>query len=703
MWRIALPKKLRTKLGLSAIALLLSTLGVAGSSTWGLTAWRDDTRALVWMGRGRRVAIEYANLAERWVAQPSAALESELRSSVAGAAQRHALLESLRHAQASPLLCEQQLTAQAARFNDVTRPAVNTLLARPSGLAATAVVSTVRANAQREVEELWTCVDATEQRAERLLDWLRATQAGFLLMATASFASLLVLARRTSERLRDLAKRSERLADGDVQALLPLGGEDELADVSASFGTTVSRIRAYFETEHEALQQRLETVMVMNAQLAAASSSSGQMLAVDAAALAQAQAATGIIGSIPPPSIPPRDANVVNRRVLREVGASGGARLLLVDDDPQVLRGFGRVLTAKGYTVVTAKRGREALKALEGESFDVIISDIAMPDMNGIQLLREVRQRDLLVPVVLVTGSPDVRTAAEAVEFGAFQYLVKPVQKDSLLRVIQHAERVHEVARTRQQVSALLGQEAAVAADRAGLEATFDRALDTLWMAYQPIVDVRAQKIFGYEALLRSVEPSLPHPGAVLDAAERLGRLEQLGRTVRARAAEPMQSMADGPLLFVNLHVRDLVDPALSDPNSPLAKMARRVVLEITERVSLDEVRDARLRVAALREMGFRIAVDDMGAGYAGLSSFAVLEPEIVKLDMSLIRDVHLSPVRQKVVRSMAALTQDMGIAVIAEGVETSAERATLEELGCSLLQGYLFAKPGKPFPLVAW
>jgi EAL domain-containing protein (putative c-di-GMP-specific phosphodiesterase class I) len=127
------------------------------------------------------------------------------------------------------------------------------------------------------------------------------------------------------------------------------------------------------------------------------------------------------------------------------------------------------------------------------------------------------------------------------------------------------------------------------------------------------------------------------------------------------------------------------------------------VVLEITERSSLDRVADLPSKVALLREIGFRIAVDDLGAGYAGLTSLALLEPEIVKLDMTLVRDVHQSPTRQKLIRSMTSLCRDMGMLVVAEGVETLAEREALRELGCDLLQGYLFAKPGKPFPNVTW
>jgi|GEM_PF-289731 len=705
MSAIPWPKKLGTRIGVIAVALLIPTLLVVAESLWVITAWRNDTQSVIWMGRGRKLASDYSHLAHRLVdgEARNAELKAELKRVMGNVEERHAKLAQQRGRPALSRAgsCDGELVAQSARWREVTRPALEALLRAPAGEAANNGLLLAERNAARESNELLACIDATHEAASSRLRRLQFLHGGFLVVVIASALTLVWLARRISLRIRELCELTERVGSGDMRSFTPLPGEDEIASVGASFSSTVSRIRAYFESEHHSLQQRLEAVTNMNAQLAAGGSGLMSAVVDSSAAL---HSANGLIGSIPPAAMSVRTEHIATaqRRSLRAGSPGGAMRLLLVDDDPEVLRGFDRVLTSKGYTVITAKSAKDALKALSKDSFDVVISDITMPDMSGIQLLREVRGRDLLVPVVLITGSPEVRTAAEAVEFGAFQYLVKPVQKDSLLRVVEHAGRVHEVARTRQEVSTLLGQDS-MAADRAGLEATFERTLQSLWMAYQPIVDVRSQRIFGYEALMRSNEPGLPHPGAVLDAAERLGRLPTLGQTVRARAAEPMLTMADGPLLFVNLHVRDLVDPMLSDPASPLSQIARRVVLEITERVSLDEVRDARLRVAQLREMGFRIAVDDMGAGYAGLSSFAVLEPEIVKLDMSLVRDVHLSPVRQKVIRSMASLSLDMGIEVIAEGVETQAEREMLEALGCTLLQGYLFAKPGRPFPLVAW
>ncbi len=379
------------------------------------------------------------------------------------------------------------------------------------------------------------------------------------------------------------------------------------------------------------------------------------------------------------------------------------ARLLLVDDDAEVRRALGRLLRGQGYYVDSAAGGSEAVDYVDQNSYDVVVSDIRMPGMDGIQLLREIRKHDLHVPVVLLTGVPAIRTAVQALEFGAFHYLTKPIDQQELEKVLDKAARLRRMAKLKLQAAELLGRGAGPGGDRVALEASFERCIANLWMAYHPIVDFANHTVFGHEALMRSLEPSLPHPGAVLDAAERLGRLDELGRIVRDLAAVPYGEDGANGKLFVNLHVTDLADPSLTDPDTALCRIADRVVLEITERSSLDEVKDARHRVARLRELGFRIAVDDMGSGYAGLTSFALLEPEYVKLDMSLIRDVHLSPTKQKVIRSMNDLCRDMGMKVVAEGVETTEERDTLLEIGCDLLQGFLFAKPGKPFPEVAW
>ena len=401
------------------------------------------------------------------------------------------------------------------------------------------------------------------------------------------------------------------------------------------------------------------------------------------------------------PSVPASDPSP-SARDSGEIARSAPATVLLVDDDELLVKSLARLLKSKGFAVKAVTNGEAATRCMTEERFDVVLSDISMPGMDGIQLLRRLRETDLLVPCGLMTGDPAVSTAIEAMQFGAFRYLTKPVGHDSLVEVIESAAHCHRMARMKARAAEILGV-AAGPGDRAGVEASFRRALDTLWIAYHPIVDPRKRIVFGHEALLRSREPSLPHPGAVLDAAERLDALDVLGRAIRARAAEPVAGTDDCGLLFVNLHVRDLADPTLTSEDAPLSRIADRVVLEITERAALDEIVDVPGKIARLREMGFRIAVDDLGAGYAGLTSFAQLEPDVVKLDMSLIRGIDQSPTKQKVVRSMTSLSREMGMLVVAEGVETRRECEALIDIGCDLLQGFLFARPSPPFPGISW
>ncbi len=379
----------------------------------------------------------------------------------------------------------------------------------------------------------------------------------------------------------------------------------------------------------------------------------------------------------------------------------GKVGVLVVDDDAFFARTMRRLLEP-AYEVVMAGDGKAALEAVVKRPFDVIISDIEMPGMSGVELLSAVREHDLDVPVILMTGAPTVETAIEAVSLGALQYLVKPVANEVVLKAVERATRLHRMAQMKRDALKLLGERDNQAGDRAGLQASFDRALHTMWMAFQPIVDAGASRVFGYEALMRAKEPSLPHPGAVLAAAERLERTEELGRRVRSLAAEAFGQAPADALLFVNLQTVELLDSELYETAAPLTRIATRVVLEITERSTIDAVKDVEARVARLRRLGFRIAVDDLGAGYAGLSSFAALEPEIVKLDMSLVRNVHLSDIRRKLIGSMTGLCKEMGKLVVAEGVEVVEERDSVRAAGCELLQGYFYAKPGAPFPVPA-
>src|SRR5262249_2465949 len=158
---------------------------------------------------------------------------------------------------------------------------------------------------------------------------------------------------------------------------------------------------------------------------------------------------------------------------------SGTPHVLVVDDDALVRRSVARILQVGGCVVAEADGGRAAAEHVERSPVDVIVSDLAMPGGGGLDLLRRVRRVDLDVPVILITGKPDVRSAAEAIQHGVFRYMTKPLDLDALEKAVRHASRVHALAKIRREAFSASGSaHARAAAHRAGLEVRPDAAID---------------------------------------------------------------------------------------------------------------------------------------------------------------------------------------------------------------------------------
>ena len=365
--------------------------------------------------------------------------------------------------------------------------------------------------------------------------------------------------------------------------------------------------------------------------------------------------------------------------------------VLIADDDDPVRFVIAETLRSAGFEVEDAANGEQALARLASRSFDAVVSDIAMPQMTGVDLLRRIRAFDLDLPVILLTGRPSLETAMEAVEAGALRYFQKPVSTLDLAKAVGEAVQLCRIARWKRETLAYLGDGWHLQADRSALQWTLEEALRGAWLAAQPIVRASDGATFADELLLRSQERRLALPSAIFEAAERLGRVVDVGRVVRRLAAS---APIHGACLFVNVHTLELADEDLYAPDAPLSLRAAEIVLEITERSSLDRVGGLEQRIGRLRELGYRVVVDDFGAGYAALNSFAALRPDVAKLDIALVRGVDGDPYRRKLISMVTAMCRDLGILSVAEGIETEQERAVLVDLGCDLLQGYLIGKP---------
>ena len=379
--------------------------------------------------------------------------------------------------------------------------------------------------------------------------------------------------------------------------------------------------------------------------------------------------------------------------------APAASRVLIAEDDPLQLRAYARALRAVGFEVDRAEDGEKAVNLLLANTYDAVISDITLPCMDGVGVLQAAQRCDPDLPVILMTGTPRLDTAISAVEHSAFRYLLKPLSMVQLQETVIYSVQMHRISVLRRMAIELASAAWSPAEDSSSLGRLFDRALQSIWMAYQPVFSCKERRIFSYEALLRTDEPTMAAPCVLLSAAERLNRTAEVGRIVRDRVATEVPS-APARFVCVNLHSSDLLDEHLYDPGSALSRVADRVFLEVTERASLASVPEIGACVNRLRALGFRIALDDLGAGYAGLASFATLQPTLVKYDMSMVRGVDSSPTRRKVIAAMTSLFAEMEVKVVAEGVETESERDALVGLGVDLMQGNLF---GRPAPIANW
>ena len=359
--------------------------------------------------------------------------------------------------------------------------------------------------------------------------------------------------------------------------------------------------------------------------------------------------------------------------------------VLFVDDEVELTQGVQLALRKEPFTVRTANSAKEALGILAEGGIDVIVSDERMPRMTGSEFLAKVRETNPDIPRIILTGEASLEATISAINDAAIhRFLLKPCPPDVLSATIQEA----------------LASRGDPERDRVdpALDSAFDEALEMIHMVYQPIYALPAGTIYSYEALLRVDHPTLSSPVDLIQAATKLDRRFDLDRTVRRLVAGDIPSAPEGTLLFVNLLPESLDDPELLEGRDELAAYSDRIILEITERAPLSTIDDVDARLDQLRGLGYGLALDDLGAGYAGLTSLVTMQPDIVKFDMELVRDIHESPERSTLVSSMIIVCRDLGAKTLAEGLETQAEIDHLLGLGCELYQGYALSKPEPPF-----
>ena len=377
---------------------------------------------------------------------------------------------------------------------------------------------------------------------------------------------------------------------------------------------------------------------------------------------------------------------------------SRSGNVLVVDDDPIVTKALSTQLRKIGYSVDTAISGSDAVNLINQNPYDVVLSDICMPDGDGLSLLGILKKYNVNIPLILMTGQPTMESAIQAVRDGAYNYLLKPCHFENLSKVVSEA-----LDKNKSQDREMISESFIGKVPRYREEQLFDNAIDSMWLAFQPIVSVKNHSVVGYEALLRSEEEKLANPLDFIAAANRVGRIRELGQAIRDKVANHMHQLPDEACIFVNVHSQDLTSDDLYDARSRIAKCSHRIIYEITERESIDQIDDLCLRIIKLKELGYKLAVDDLGAGTAGLTCFTQIEPDYAKIDLSLVRGVDKHPIKQRIIDSIVRLCHQLDVEIIAEGVESEQESMTLRKMGLDIQQGYWFAKPNPQFTVPRW
>jgi EAL domain-containing protein (putative c-di-GMP-specific phosphodiesterase class I) len=220
----------------------------------------------------------------------------------------------------------------------------------------------------------------------------------------------------------------------------------------------------------------------------------------------------------------------------------------------------------------------------------------------------------------------------------------------------------------------------------------------TFTMAFHPIVDVAREVVWGYEALVRGTEGQSAF--SVLSQVDEKNRYK-FDQACRVKAIELAGRLfgADDVSLSINFMPNAVYEPAACIRSSLHAASRvgfnpSRIMFEFTENEHMSDPDHVGRIVEEYKRIGFTTALDDFGAGYAGLNLLARFQPDLVKIDMELIRGIETSSARQAIVRGILAIARDLNLKVIAEGIETDGELRALRSAGISLFQGYLFARP---------
>jgi EAL domain-containing protein (putative c-di-GMP-specific phosphodiesterase class I)/AmiR/NasT family two-component response regulator len=380
-------------------------------------------------------------------------------------------------------------------------------------------------------------------------------------------------------------------------------------------------------------------------------------------------------------------------------------RVLLADDEPGLRTALTELLSHEERVelIGTAVDAEEAIRIAESNLPDVALVDVRMPEGGGPHAARGISRVSPATRVIALSAYEDRTNVMEMLRAGAVGYLVKGTAADEL---VQGIEKVAQGG-TSLSPEVLTGVVAELATHlrKEEIDRDADRALrgdierfvsgHGVWMLFHPVVDLETRREIGMEALARFGSIPVKPPDQWFAEATALELGLQLELRTLKEALEGLPKIPEGAFLAVNCSHHAAVSPEFIDR---LDGVEGRVVLEITEHEAIEDYAALAETLAPLRERGLRVAVDDVGAGYASLRHALQLAPDMVKIDISLTRGIDRDPGRRALAAALISFAGETNMTIVAEGIETAGELHALRELGVRYGQGFYLARPA-PLP----
>ena len=368
------------------------------------------------------------------------------------------------------------------------------------------------------------------------------------------------------------------------------------------------------------------------------------------------------------------------------------ARVLVVDNDPYTRQVIGATLRREGHEVWLAPGGLEGREAASTQRFDLVLVDYLLPDEDGITLLAALAELQPDVIRVLVSDQLNKEMMVDAINRGEVaRVLRRPFPMPLMVETVHAAL---EMRRKDRQRSGATGTDE----ERKALE-NWLRSRD-FRIALQPIVSVPDRTIVGVESSIHCRATGWGSPAKVLSTAERNRMLPEVSNAQVARLIEWLFCLPSDTRVFLGLHHDELADGgALFGRLEPLLPWADQVILQVTERCHErwpDRWMDA---VAGVAAMGFALGLHDFGSGYSALEVLAGLDARFIMIDGQIVRHLHDSPQRNRLVELLVRFADAADAVIVAEDVQNEHEEKALLDCGVTLMKGSRFGRPALRSP----